>query len=250
MGKYPTTAPSVQIYSLETPTSPTTRSRRYPLVHEKDPASLPEDLSEWLTFLGGGKLPKAGELDPEEGADGICTRIRRMCWGMVGRGRYLAQQQQGAGAGAGARTYALHPISLSVLHPSASRPRMHDYAIRAGGSGGQAVQVAPGLLDMKTPVMATSHAVIGGSSMGASTSASSSVPLSVSRSVSGASSSRRSDSKSTTSTTGSTGASEDADIDININIDVDGDEDVDSHRGGLHRLRRRQEHDIEVDVEG
>jgi hypothetical protein len=47
-----------------------------------------------------------------------------------------------------------------------------------------------------------------------------------------------------------TDTSEDGDIDININIDVDGDEDVDSHRGGLHRLRRRQEHDIEVDVEG
>jgi len=44
--------------------------------------------------------------------------------------------------------------------------------------------------------------------------------------------------------------SEDVDIDFDIDINVDGNEDVDSHRGGLHRLRRRREHDIEVDVEG
>ena len=32
--------------------------------------------------------------------------------------------------------------------------------------------------------------------------------------------------------------------------DVNGADDVDSHRGGLHRLRRREEQGIEVDVEG
>ena len=110
----------------------------------------------------------------------------------------------------------------------------------AGGAGAQAVQVAPGLLGVRTPVMVANHAVIGGSSI--ATSASASVLLSVSRSVSGASSSRRSDSKSVTSTTSSS-----EDVDIDIDIDVDGDE---AHRGGLHCLRRRQEHDIEVDVEG
>ena len=212
----------------------------------KDPTSLPEDRSEWPTFLSGGKLPKAGEPEAEEGAeegaDGhLAPPPHVLGYGSVGRGRYSAQQQQQQGA----RTYALQPISSSVPNPSASGPRMHDYAIRAGGAGAQAVQVAPGLLGVRTPVMAASHAVIGGSSVAASASAS--VPLSVSRSVSGASSSRRSDSKSTTSTTSS---SEDVDIDIDIDIDVDGDEDVDSHHGGLHRLRRRQEHDIEVDVEG
>ena len=35
----------------------------------------------------------------------------------------------------GTRTHALQPISSSVLDPSASGPRMHDYAIRAGGAG-------------------------------------------------------------------------------------------------------------------
>ena len=134
-------------------------------------------------------------------------------YGSVGRGLYSAQQQQQQGA----RTYALQPISSSVPNPSASRPRMHDYAIRAGGVGPQAVQVAPGLLSVRTPVMAPSHAVIGGSSVAASASAS--MPLSVSHSVSGVSSSRRSDSKSTTSTTSSASASEDIDIDIDTDID-------------------------------
>ena len=64
----------------------------------------------------------------------------------------------------------------------------------------------------------------------------------MSRSVSGASFTRRSDSKSTTS---SGSASEDVDVDTGI-----GDKNTDSHRGGLHRLRHQQEHNIDVDVEG
>ena len=191
----------------------------------KDPTSLPEDRSEWPTFLSGGKLPKAGEPDPEEGADegvdGHLAPPHVLGYGSVGRGRYSAQQQQQQGA----RTYALQPISSSVPNPSVSGPRMHDYAMRAGSAGAQAVQVALGLLGVRTPVMAASHTVIGGSSMAASVSAS--ALLSVSRSVSGASSSRRLDSKSTTSTTSS---SEDVDIDIDIDSDVHSDEDVDSHR--------------------
>ena len=193
-------------------------------------------------------MPKVGNQDPEEGADEsagghLALPPHVLGYGSAGRGRYSAQQQQSGGA----RTYALQPISSSVPNPSASGPRMHDYAIRQGGPGAQAVQVPPGLLSVRTPMMATSHAVIGGSSVAASASAPASVPLSVSRSVSGALSSRRSDGKSATSTTSS---SEDVDIDFDIDINVDGNEDVDSHRGGLHRLRRRQEHDIEVDVEG
>jgi len=133
------------------------------------------------------------------------------------------------------------PYSSTVPNPSASGPRMRDYAIRAGGAGAAAVQVVPGLLTVRTPVMATSHAIIGGPSVAVSAwaAASAFVPLSVSRSVAVASSSRRSDSKSTTSTTSSGNASG----------DVDGDEDIDFHRGGLHSLRHRQEQNIEVDVE-
>jgi len=105
---------------------------------------------------------------------------------------------------------------------------MHGYAIRAGGPGAAVVQVASGLLRVRTFVMTTSHVVIGGSSVAASALTSVSLSLSGSRSVSGASSSRRLDGKSTTSTTSSASASE----------DLDGDEAIDSHRGGLHRLRR------------
>ena len=78
----------------------------------KNPTSLPEDRSEWPS---GGKSTKAGEPDPEEAAgedDG-----------------HLASPQQGA------RTYALQSISPSVPNPSASGPRMHDYAICAGRAG-------------------------------------------------------------------------------------------------------------------
>ena len=89
-------------------------------------------------------MPKVGNQDPEEGADesagGHLAHV--LGYGPAGRGRYSAQQQQSGGA----RTYALQPISSSVPNPSASRPRMHDYAIRAGGPGAQAVQVPPGLL--------------------------------------------------------------------------------------------------------
>jgi hypothetical protein len=86
----------------------------------------------------------------------------------------------------------LRPTSSSVPNPSASGPRMHDYA---AGAGAAVLQVAPGLLTVRTPVMAT-HAVIGRSSVAPSASASASVPLSMSRLVSGASSCRCSDSKS------------------------------------------------------
>ena len=58
--------------------------------------------------------------------------------------------------------YGLQPISSSVPKPSASGLRMHDYAIRAGGPGGAGVQVAPGLLSARTPLMTPNHAVIGG----------------------------------------------------------------------------------------
>ena len=73
----------------------------------KNPTSLPEDRSEWPTFLSGGKLPKAGEPDPGEGADegvdGHLAPPHVLGYGSVGRGRYSAQQQQQQGA----RTYAL-----------------------------------------------------------------------------------------------------------------------------------------------
>jgi len=192
----------------------------------KAPTFLPEDRSEWPTFLSGGNLPKVGDPDPEEGAgegsEGHLAAPHVLGYGSMGRGRYSVQQQ-----GMGAGTYTLQPTSSSVPNPSACEPRMHGYAIRAGGAGATAVLVVPGLLTVRTPVIAT-HTVIGTPSAAASASASASVPPSVSLSVSGASSSRRSDSKSTTSTTSSASASE----------DIDGDEDIDSQHGGLHRLRR------------
>ena len=117
-----------------------------------------------------------GNSDPEEGGDGDVHPHppHVLGYGSVRRERYSAQQQ-----GTGARTYALQPISLSVPNPSMSGPRMHEYEIRAGGAGAPAVQVAPGSLSVRTPVMAPSHAVIGGSTMAASASASASVPRSV-----------------------------------------------------------------------
>ena len=96
-------------------------------------------------------------------------------YGLVRTGRYSTQQQQQQGA----RTYALHPISSSVPNPSASGPRMHGYAIHASGAGAQAVQLAPGFLGVRTPVMATSLTFIGGSSVAASVLASASATLSV-----------------------------------------------------------------------
>ena len=80
-------------------------------------------------FLSASRLPKVG--DPgEEHAHALFVPVPG--YGLVGRGRYSAQQYQGPGA---ARTYALQPISSSVSNPS-SGPRMHDYAIRAGAAAG------------------------------------------------------------------------------------------------------------------
>ena len=117
-----------------------------------------------------------GNSDPEEGGDGDVHPHppHVLGYGSVRRGRYSAQQQ-----GEGARTYALQPISLSVPNPSVSGARMHEYEIRAGRAGAPAVQVAPGSLSVRAPVMAPSHAVIRGSTMAASASASASVPRSV-----------------------------------------------------------------------
>jgi len=58
----------------------------------KDPTSLPEDRSEWPTFLTGRQLPKVGDLDPEEGAgegegDGrLAPQPHVLGYGSVGRG--------------------------------------------------------------------------------------------------------------------------------------------------------------------
>ena len=104
-------------------------------------------------------------------------------------------------------------------------PRMHNYVIRASGAGEQGVQVAPGLLGIRTPVKTNTtiggvggvgRAIIGGSLA----SASASVPLSVSLSESGAWSSCRADSKTTSS--GSANEVEGGDVDSN-------------HRGLHHR---------------
>ena len=90
-----------------------------------------------------------------------------------------------------------------------SEARPHDYAISVDG---QAVQVVPGLLSIRTLVMmnmmpmgsvSAGHAIIRGSSV--------SVSALVLHSASGVSSSHRSDNKSTMS---SVSASEDIDIDI------------------------------------
>ena len=97
-----------------------------------------------------------------ESSEGHLAAPHVLRYGSVGRGRYSAQQQ-----GVGARIYALQRNSSSVPNPSASGPRMHGYAIRAGGAGAAAVQVVHGLLTVRTLVMAT-HAVIGRSSVAAS----------------------------------------------------------------------------------
>jgi len=157
-----------------------------------------------------------------------------MCWVMDqcsgAGGRYSAQQQ---GVCEDIYGSAHFVVCICVWTKDARSCDLR------GWCGAAAVLVVPGLLTVRTPVVAT-HAVIGTPLAAASASASASVPPSVSLSVTGASSSRRSDSKDTTSMTSSASASE----------DIDGDEDIDSQHGGLHRLRRREEPDIGVDVEG
>ena len=73
----------------------------------KDPTSLPDDCSEWPTFLSGGRLGSGG---------GGCAGVARPCscaTVRIGGAGYPAQyQQQGVGA---AMVYSLQLILLCAL---------------------------------------------------------------------------------------------------------------------------------------
>jgi len=154
-----------------------------------------------------------GDPDPEESVgegDGHLPPPppHVLGYGSVGRGSIQRSSNSNRVRG---RTPAYFVV---CAYPSASAPRMHD-GIRASGAGAQAVQVAPGLLGVRTPVM-------------------------VSRSVPGVSSSRCLDTKSTTSTT-SSGSANEVDIDIDIDIDIDDVDDEDLLSNSDLRCQRQRQ---------
>lgn len=126
--------------------------------------SLPEDRSEWPSYLSGGKLPKVGSLADEEGEEQTVEEQQHKAGIVIGANANVNGTMPPFGSIGRAhvnngnsmtRTYALQPhtvtvnpqagnghaISASV--PSTQGPRMYDYA---GVGVARATHVAPGLV--------------------------------------------------------------------------------------------------------
>lgn len=118
----------------------------------KQPASLPEDRSEWPSFLSGGSLPK---VEPAVGASVPSTSTSTSS---IPSPSSLAPSSGLSSAtstsdlshypttSSTTPTHSIHPISSSVPNPQPSGPRLHDYPLKAPGGKVVVTQVKPGLL--------------------------------------------------------------------------------------------------------
>ena len=118
----------------------------------KQPASLPEDRSEWPSFLSGGSLPKA------DSAVTVSVHSSSSTSASPPSESSLASDLSSATSNlshfptttttstTSSTTPTTHPISSSVPNPQSSGPRLHDYALRAPGGKVVVTQVRPGLL--------------------------------------------------------------------------------------------------------
>jgi len=130
----------------------------------KDPGSLPEDRSEWPTFLSGGRLPKVGDVGAGEGGGESKSMGVEYAYPALGYGRRNSSASAASASSSTSTTkttstYALHHSisSSSSSVPNPSGPRMHDYS--GGVVGGQAVRVRPGLVGVRMPVPVVAAAV-------------------------------------------------------------------------------------------
>ena len=114
----------------------------------KQPASLPEDRSEWPSFLSGGSLPK---VEPAVTASVHSTSTSASPPSESSLASDLSSATSNLShfptiTTTTSSTTPTHPISSSVPIPQSSGPRLHDYALRAPGGKVVVTQVRPGLL--------------------------------------------------------------------------------------------------------
>ena len=106
----------------------------------KQPASLPEDRSEWPSFLSGGSLPKV------ESASTSASSIPSESSLASDLSSATSNLSHFPTTTTSPTTPTHHPISSSVPNPQPSGPRLHDYALKAPGGKVVVTQVRPGLL--------------------------------------------------------------------------------------------------------
>jgi hypothetical protein len=116
----------------------------------KQPASLPEDRSEWPSFLSGGSLPKV-ETAVTVSVHSASTSASppsesSLASDLSSATSNLSHFPTTTASTTSSTTPTTHPISSSVPNPQSSGPRLHDYALRAPGGKVVVTQVRPGLL--------------------------------------------------------------------------------------------------------
>ena len=116
----------------------------------KQPTSLPEDRSEWPSFLSGGSLPK---VEPAVTASLHSTSTSAsppsessLASDLSSATSNLSHFPTTTTTTTSSTTPTHHPISSSVPNPQSSGPRLHDYALKAPGGKVVVTQVRPGLL--------------------------------------------------------------------------------------------------------
>ena len=116
----------------------------------KQPASLPEDRSEWPSFLSGGSLPKADSAVTVSVHSASSTSASPPSESSIASDLSSATSNLShfptTTTTTSSTTPTTHPISSSVPNPQSSGPRLHDYALRAPGGKVVVTQVRPGLL--------------------------------------------------------------------------------------------------------
>ena len=116
----------------------------------KQPASLPEDRSEWPSFLSGGSLPKV-EPAVTASVHSASTSVSppsefTLASDLSSATSNLSHFPTTTTTTTSSTTPTYHPISSSVPNPQSSGPRLHDYALKAPGGKVVVTQVRPGLL--------------------------------------------------------------------------------------------------------
>jgi hypothetical protein len=195
--------------------------------------SLPDDRSEWPSFLSGGALPKVEPLAPNAPAPASAASATEHPAASAavpvpasgfGQAHYGMQRTA---------TYPLQPHLVSSSVPNVSSgPRLHDYSLPSAGVPVKVTQVRPGLLGVPTlsAAAADAHATPLGhhhasdAPGGLAREGGWSLPNSALRSGSYAASARSSRSRSgsrSRSRSGSGSRSEES-VDIDVDVDVEG----------------------------
>ena len=114
----------------------------------KQPASsLPEDRSEWPSFLSGGSLPKVEPVNhsTSTSASSIPSASSIALPSDLSSASSTSNLSRFPTT-TSSTTPTHHLISSSVPNPQSSGPRLHDYALKAPGGKVVVTQVRPGLL--------------------------------------------------------------------------------------------------------